>query len=336
MHLTFGKSIADYFPEARYYALGRHALEDVLCHEKFGHIWMPSYFCHESIPKTLRNDSRLKFYDILPTENPNIIPQRIQPSENDIVFIMNYFGLWSNNETPQLNCRIIEDHSHDLISHWAINSKADWRFASMRKSLPIPEGGILWSSSSGTLKYPVLQDSICHKDNTNRRYEAMELKSAFINGSETEGKQQYLYLFRQTEECFANLPISPIAEKTFDTINSVDVESWYEKKRLNWHLLKQYVSLPDDVTILESEKWNNGMGTPFSFVLIFESEEKRDRCRVSLIENEVYPAILWRIPCECSFQEAASFGNRMLSIHCDGRYSQYDMRELSKKINAAL
>jgi hypothetical protein len=40
---------------------------------------------------------------------------------------------------------LVEDHSHDPFSPWAVGSSADYAFCSLRKTLPVPDGGLLWS-----------------------------------------------------------------------------------------------------------------------------------------------------------------------------------------------
>ncbi len=67
---------------------------------------------------------------------------------------------------------------------------------------------------------------------------------------------------------------------------------------------------------------------PFSLMLLFDSEVLRDRCRNSLINNDVYPALLWKIPSDNKHPEVKDFSNRMLSIHCDARYGVNDVKRL--------
>jgi len=54
-----------------------------------------------------------------------------------------------------------------------------------------------------------------------------------------------------------------------------------------------------------------------------------------LIESCVYPAILWAVPGSAS-AGAKDFSERMLSIHCDGRYTEEDIRQLADILNRVL
>lgn len=84
--------------------------------------------------------------------------------------------------------------------------------------------------------------------------------------------------------------------------------------------------------ILQPEK---NTFNPFSLVLLFKSKEVRDKMRDILINRQtVFPAILWKIP-EMQNSESVDFANRMLSIHCDGRYDK-DLDELKERIITAI
>ena len=58
----------------------------------------------------------------------------------------------------------------------------------------------------------------------------------------------------------------------------------------------------------------------------------REKLRIGLIQNAVYPAVLWNVPETCS-KEVRFMSDCLLSVHCDGRYSESDMEELAGVIN---
>ena len=60
-----------------------------------------------------------------------------------------------------------------------------------------------------------------------------------------------------------------------------------------------------------------------------------DALRKRLIEACVYPAILWAVPNSAS-ENSKDFSERMLSIHCDGRYTEEDIRQLAGILNKAI
>lgn len=159
----------------------------------------------------------------------------------------------------------------------------------------------------------------------------MEMKSRYLSGFIKE-KKTFFQLLKDTEECFGTFPISNISLHAKETVEELDISEWYRLKRENWKMLKRRVSLPSQVTLLEN---NNMEDTMFSFILIFEDFNKRNIVKQELIKRAVYPAILWNINSNFDI-EAKNFGDRMLSIHCDGRYSEKDILLLADLINDSL
>ncbi|MGQ9708507.1 MAG: hypothetical protein ACUVUR_06495, partial [bacterium] len=74
---------------------------------------------------------------------------------------------------------------------------------------------------------------------------------------------------------------------------------------------------------------------PFSAILLFDSPQRRDFVRERLIASRVYPAILWSLesPVVTGIPpHNLDFSRRMLSIHCDGRYSKEDMLRVAELV----
>jgi hypothetical protein len=111
----------------------------------------------------------------------------------------------------------------------------------------------------------------------------------------------------------------------------LDINLWHGAKRKNWVLLKSLVK-SDVCRVLKQE---DESCTLFSLVLYFDTKEIRDSVRKRLIESCVYPAILWNVPDSAS-ETAKDFSERMLSVHCDGRYSEEDIIQLARILNKAL
>ena len=72
---------------------------------------------------------------------------------------------------------------------------------------------------------------------------------------------------------------------------------------------------------------------PFSLILLLDTNKEREALRQYLVKNKIYPAVLWNIPKDSRFDQARFFSERMLSIHCDIRYSRKDIIEMCNTIN---
>lgn len=332
-HICHNVSIdhRNYLPEnATYYSSGRQALEAVLIYIGCSKLWVPAYFCHESLSRIAHLGIEVVYYDCTPETNPDDAIKDLSVKTTDAILRMNYFGRFGFHNSGNYGCTVIEDHSHDLIGEWAYNSNADWCIASLRKTLPIPDGGILWSPKKYSLPAIDNEDKR-HNHIGPLRFEAMALKTKFLNGQNIN-KQDFLELFQKTEEMFDSAGMSHISRASTDIIKSMDIYEWYSLKRKNYEALTRQLRLPIDEEIFPM---TYHAGTPFSMVILFSTKGCRDRVRQELIERSVYPAILWSIP-EDMPHDAVSFGSRMLSIHCDARYTTGQMEVLAELINQSV
>ena len=76
---------------------------------------------------------------------------------------------------------------------------------------------------------------------------------------------------------------------------------------------------------------------PFSFIVIMDNMKTRELVYKKLIQTAIYPAILWNIPSDTIVEPPVNdISGRILSIHCDGRYTEGDVRELSYKLRQVL
>ncbi len=331
MHnLPKGKSIIELVGSCRLYANGRQALDAIAIHCNIKRLLIPSYYCHESVEGLRRPSLTIEYYPCNPMDNQDDAIANLNILPGDGIVRMNFFGLNSKPRTPYGNFTLIEDHSHCLTSDWALNSEADWCFASLRKTMPIADGGILWSPKGRTIP---LEPSLSQYNlqNSSERYAAMSLKTDYLNGENID-KQLFLAEFRRTEEILGALPESSISQHSKSIVSELDIISWNNLKKNNWNCMVDRIHTNDTCTILKPQTPDI---QPFSFVIIFNSEDIREKVRMALISDKVFPAVLWSIP-EGNYSDSIDLGNRMLSIHCDGRYTTSDIIELSNRINKAI
>lgn len=322
-------TVFEIFPNAVYLANGRQAIQWLILHQKWKRIWMPEYFCYEIIGSIKEIGIKVLFYEDLPTENDDtVIINKLNFKQGDVLFRMNYFGLRQYRSNKEIAIPVIEDHSHSLTGNWTLQSDADWCIASLRKSLPIAEGGMIWSPKGFTL--PGLPSQ--NENNlilAKKRWRAMHLKTKYLNDKISD-KSEFRSLFITTENNFSNLPISPITDTDKDYLSKFNVAEWNLKKKNNWQFLSEICY--SDIEVLKCETTEC---QPFSFVFLCKTDTLRDKIRENLIQNNVYPAILWSIPSSASI-EVQNIGNRILSIACDGRYSKQDIVQLNQIINKIL
>jgi len=327
-----GNSLFNNNYEKRYFADGRLALKaliiDQIINNNWKCLWVPEYFCYHVIESIRSTGIELKFYPDYPLADDISLINSLSFNEGDVILRVNYFGVRGFRDNSKINIPVIEDHSHDLISDWALKSNADYCFASLRKTIPIPNGGILWSPLNHTL--PAQLDST--KENEIITYQklcAMLLKKIYLE-EQSISKDIYRCLFRESEESLNIMELSGISLFVKKMIENINIEDFYKKGKNNWNLI--YEDLKHIFNILKPEESCNNF-TPFSIILIFDNIIQRNQFREKLIENNIYPVILWEIP-EGHTEIVNKFSNNMLSLYCDGRFSKRDIRQMIKKIKS--
>ena len=328
------KAFHPYLPEkSSFFANGRQALLSILKHNNFKRIWIPNYYCYDVVDYLRNENIEILFYHQWPRLSSNKIYGSIGSisfAEGDVLLRVNTFGLNKfKADASSFAVPVIDDITHDLCGQSAISSTADWCFASLRKTLPIPEGGILWSPKNHALpSLPQATDEINHI--VKRRAEAMALKTSYLKNL-INNKEEFLHQFQTTEHELVNSQISCISNSTKDFLLHFDIQRWYLQKKLNWLLLSEISS--DKAVVIKPD--NIETCYPLSLLLLFNTPRQRDIAKEKLISKAVYPAILWKLPVTASV-EAMQFSETMMSIPCDARYNQDDILHLKSIIEQVL
>lgn len=321
--------LTDVFRGAALLADGRQCVVALVRQNKWKRLWMPDYFCYEVI-ETIKEQTgiEVKLYEDNPLKKG--VMDQLPFEKGDVLLRMNYFGMRDLRSNKNIPIPVIEDHSHDPFGHWALYSDADWCISSIRKSLPLSEGGMMWSPKGHEL--PIVPQSTDENEKIAAiRWEAMEMKSDYLAGKDVS-KEKFRKKYIETEEWFDTAEPTLIDERTKEFIcKQFDLNLWLGAKRKNWVLLSSLVKKGHcEVLTAEHESC-----TMFSLVLLMESKERRDALRKDLIDKCVYPAILWNVPSSAS-ASSKDISQRMISIHCDGRYNEEDIRQLATIVNQAL
>lgn len=324
-----GASVEKIYPDASLYFSGRSALFRLVEWgiEQYGweKLYLPHYYCHE-VPNFVYDlPIDICFYDDGPY---NIVePDMSHIDKVGNVYVkVNYFGFTGAPLFVPARAVLIEDHTHDLVSEWAQNSTAHYCFASLRKSLPIPAGGVLWSPKKLALPENTNPENEKTAVTAYMKLCAMLMKKNYLKGGNVK-KQDFRALFIDGEQLFkdpkTNAALPPLAR---DLITRISVKHLRSKKQLNYKCLFDCIKEKDKL-------WVPGVQPnqcPFGLVFYFDKQSERDGLKSYLIERNIYPAILWLDQHEA---KAGDFSNRTLLVHCDFRYTPNDMMFIADVIN---
>lgn len=316
---------------AVWYALGRHAVEALVELLRVRTLWLPDYFCHEvavgwasKVPiRTYEDDPRW--------EEPRW--ETLEAARGDAVIAVNFFGARAGSgweaRRAEADWTLVEDHSHDPFSPWAVGSDADYAFCSVRKTLPVPDGGILWSPRG--LDLPPQPRGTA--EGSELKLAAMLLKGRYLelNGGE-DLKERFRRLQIQGEELLAGAPVAAASPAAREAVIGGAPLPWRVRRSDNAvHLLGLLAGL--EVAEPVFDEWPAG-AAPLGVVLAFRSEDVRDRLREALRAAGVYCPVHWPIERPAS-ERVRDLSTRVLTIPTDWRYSDADMERVASTLRGA-
>jgi hypothetical protein len=337
---------------AALYASGSQALVRLVrwgaARHRWRRVWLPSYYCPD-VPAALmavagRQVELLAYPDSMLWEAPN--PRSIPTSPGDVVVVANQLGVRPRPDAADWTAPgvvLVEDHSHDLGSAWARDSRADYAFASLRKTLPIPDGGAVWSPQGRELPPEPTDDDADAEHPGARRAPAWRSADRIAAALEARGqvapatgdRLRFRALARvAAEKGSANgrRGISPVSRAL---LPQMPLQAWRERRRRNLAVLAEAVSSTPGVRGLAAPPG----GVAFALTLVFASAGARHRVQEALVARAVAPVVLWPLDPARDWGVGpadADLSARILSVHGDQRHGVDDMQALARLLREAL
>jgi hypothetical protein len=318
----------------RLYGSGRQALRALLEFGRREYGWtvahLPSYYCPEVVEDVARV-IEVRRYDAGPDgagadgAGPDGAGSAPVIGRSDVVIAMCYFGEPPVVPEPAHSpAALIVDASHDPCAPWLAGSRADYVFASLRKTLPLPDGGAVWSAGGRPLP-PPLPTTDQQLATVGRFLSAMCLKAAYLNGAPVV-KERYLDLYAAGDAALRSPGLSGISDYSRQSLATLPVVELRRRRIDNAN------GLAADLATLRGAR---ARAHPFGVVLRCDSASRREAVRAALISRAVYPAVLWRIPTGAAPAHQLDLSRRMLFLHTDFRWSREDMRRVATVVAEA-
>jgi hypothetical protein len=292
---------------------------------------VPSFFCMNVIAK-IKTVCDIIWYRDLPTQKyPDFNSLNTLPG--DLVLAVNLFGVregkvWQDWLIQHDNVILIEDHSHDPFSPWAQQSTAHYAIASLRKTLPIPDGGIIWSGKNMKLPKASSDDLL----GAYKKLTSMLLKQAYLSGANID-KNIYLNLDIESDNHFDEARTGAVSVFTANILEFLNIIEFRKQRERNIRYLLKCLS---STTSLDwrpiFNSWSSD-SVPLNTVILCKTKDFRDKLRQYLISHNIFPPIHWQQPrneVSSNDELAIDLSNRILTIPTDQRYSLEDVKRVAK------
>ena len=313
---------------ATFYGSGRDALRALLEFGASEHGWRrllaPSFYCQEVLHSIVGQPLPVVVYDDAPRATPPAI-HAIDHRPDDVVLIVNHFGIREPPVRLPPQMAIIEDHTHDPWSAWAHRSSAMYCFASLRKTLPLPDGAVTWSPTLHPLPASPPLTVERQLASANRMAGSL-LKRAFLNGHRVD-KDAFRALFLSGEGSISSGAPSGMTPWSKAILGAFPVGAWRDARLKGWRELRRLLEASSDLRIIAPEPASTFV--PFALVMVCKDPAEREKIRTNLIARRVYATILWQLhqPAVNGIPETSvALSERIIVVHCDGRYTEEDLR----------
>jgi hypothetical protein len=295
---------------------------------------LPSFFCMD-VAAGLGSAFRLGWYRDLPTA-PAPRLESLRPAPGDLVLAVNLFGLrdgaaWGEWLRHQDRIVLVEDHTHDPFSPWARRSTAHYAMASLRKTLPIPDGALVWSPRGLPLPAP----GAAPPAGAHEKLAAMVLKRAYLRGANIP-KQAYRALQVEGERALSRGTDSGASAFTGGALGGLDALDLRRRRGENAGLFLGLMtqgrrSSPEPLFTT----WPEG-GVPYNPVLLCRDEAQREGLRNYLISKKIFCPVHWIQPVAGAHSgdaEAIDLSRRVLTIPVDHRCSKEDVTHVYEMLS---
>lgn len=315
-----------------YFNTGRAAIEALLSHLKeqgCKKVWLPSYNCSSVYDAAKRADVNIALYAVdkkLLIEND--IFEKLK--QGDVLYLVNFFGREETaftheaiKKTKAKGVVVIEDLSLSLLSEGENIGFGDYVIGSVRKWLPIPDGGFIASRK----ELPQFTKAIAANDYTLYYFAAQVMKNLYLQDPSLD-KQVFLNLSNKgMETLFSDYTIREISEISTKVIRSTNLKEVALKRIQNYNYLYEYIhNIKELKLMVEPSKEKVALGMVICV-------EERDALFRHLIQNGIYCNIHWREnESTIQFEDSHYLSQHCLTLPCDQRYGIEQMSHIYKTI----
>ncbi|WP_250037147.1 hypothetical protein [Paractinoplanes maris] len=273
-----------------------------------GRLHVPSFFCM-GVAEALSKDMPLAWYRHLPDDRgPRW--ETLHATPGDVVLAQNLFGRedgagWRDWIGAHPGVTVLEDHSHDPFSPWARTSTAPYAVASLRKTLPVPDGAVLWSPRGLDLPSPVGASA----EGAHLKLTAMLLKAAWLDGRPVP-KDTFRALQQRGEQALLG-SAAPASPFTAAVLPLLDIAGLRSANIRNARALQALLGAPAPKGAV-----------PFRVQLLAAGETARDTLLTHLASAGIFAPVHWRQDRDGFFSgddEAADLAARILTVPVDHR-----------------
>ena len=276
-------------------------------------VWLPDYLCPSVSQAVDKAGFCRRYYSL--TENLRPDPDTIGASGDDIILVVNYFGMTDCRPAIRSlregfpGVLLIEDDVQAWYA-FAAGTEADYAFTSLRKSFAVPDGGLIRKRNGEALSLELP---------TENRFAALKIEGATLKARRSPDTDDRIYL-RMLEEAERQIDDeydSAMSEAGQRLWAATDTEDAARRRRSN------ALRLAEGLRQIGIEPLLTPAETEVPLFLPIRTA-RRDELRRHLFAHEIYCPIHWPSTPGSPYP-SGNLGGQELSLIVDQRYDAADM-----------
>ena len=315
-----------------YFCSGRAAIEALMRHLKeqgCRKVWLPSYNCSSVYDAVRRAGIGIELYKLgKDLWVDSYVFGRLQ--NEDILYLVNFFGRKEPDSTYEAIRKskdkgvvVIEDLSLTLLSQGDGIGVGDYVIGSVRKWLPIPDGGFVVSQK----ELPRFRKGNAANDYSLYYFAAQVMKGQYMHDLSLD-KQVFLNLSNKgMAALFSDYTIREITEVSRRVIASTNFNEIASVRKNNYRYLYECLCDIKDIKLMVEPSAER---VALGLVICVEDRDSLFKC---LIQNGIYCNIHWREnESTMQFEGSRYLSQHCLTLPCDQRYGEEEMFFIYKTI----
>lgn len=320
------------FAAAKKFRSGRDAMKAVAAWAKgqYTKVLLPALCCESMVSPFTMHGITPVFYKLNTDYTANLSDVQEKLEAHTILLYGSYFGIAPFADTDlqtlrntQTDVLFMEDRTQDILMPRGVaDFTPDVIVASIRKWIPIADGGLLWS------RFPIPENGRKELRFATLRKEAMEKKSAYLQTGDMTLKDNFRHLLweaaglldESTEPCL-------MTEDSKSLLEKLDFTKIYACRRENAAMLQEVLENTPDLKLIAP--------MPVCSTIYFPILVKdQGRVQGELAKLGIYCPVIWPVPKEaegvCAVAEDTA--EHMLGVPCDQRYTPDEMKKIACRI----
>lgn len=303
---------------------GRDALKAIAREYRPCNVLLPALACDSMVHPFELYGHKVRFYKLNPDYSINL--DSLELGSDQVLFLYaDYFGkpAITDDGLEMLRGRgnivFIEDRTHNMIWERKYSFQPDYIMTSLRKWLPIPDGGLLWGRLSESLGADTLFSST--------RLKAQCMRHDYLAYGDEGLKKEYRQIFSTVSDLMDSDAPSSMSSYSYALALGVDWDIIRCVRKKNAEVLTGILSASPLISFIQDKPGYSDLYVAFTV-------PNRDEVQRRLSEEGIFNTIIWPLTekqketcCVARFTE-----ENMLAAPCDQRYSESDMRFIGKEI----